>query len=730
MGPEGNPEEDLAEESASTGPVLSVVPEHVVLKAAEPPVIDGVLDDALWAQTRPITDMRQVVPVPEGPPSEATEVHLAYDADTLYIALRCFDSDPSGIRATQAQRDADLDPDDRVELLFDPFLDRRNAFWFQIGPGGSIGDALLTRNGAEFNKQWDGIWYGLSRVTAEGWEAEIAIPMRTVNFDPDSSTWGFNVRRFVRRKNEEIRWSRPQPRLRFFEATHAGTLLGLEGLRKGLGLDFRPFAVANRTYDDPDGAEGGDVDVSVDAGLDLFYSITPSLKLSLSFNTDFAETEVDSRQVNLTRFPLFFPEQRDFFLEDSGAFFFGPSRQRDAIPFFSRRIGLSDGGEVPLTAAAKLTGRADGWSFGALSVQTDDFETEDDGDVREVDGQNLSAVRVSRDVLEQSDVGLILTHGDPSGVDTRSTWGLDANLRTSRFLGDRNLRLSTYLQGTTSDAGGGADEGSAWFATLVYPNDVHEAFVDVLGVDADFDPALGFVPRRGIRRYRASYSYQPRPIGTAIRQVGFEVRPELFTDEDGRTQSAELLMRLLELQFESGDELRFDVVNMREVLDEPFEIRDGQEIEEGGYTFLRYGAVARTSEHRPLDLRLSAFAGEFWDGDRFDVGVDAAYRPGSWGTFTLNYDRNDIDLPSGEFVVHVVRARGDFQFGPFLSWSNFVQWDNQSEGLGLNSRLWWIIEPGNELFFVVNQAWEFDPGRRFTPEDSDIALKVGYTFRL
>ncbi|MFT5688568.1 MAG: hypothetical protein ACI8PQ_001409, partial [Planctomycetota bacterium] len=451
---------DLAEDTSGARPKRV---SYRVTRTEVAPEIDGVLDDAIWKQARQLGELRQVEPVAGGTASEGTEVTIAYDDYNVYLAVRCFDSDPGAILATQAKRDATLDPDDRVEFLFDPFLDRRNAFWFQVGAGGSKGDALLTRNGASFNKQWDGIWYGRSRIDELGWTMEVAIPTRTLNFDPEGSAWGFNVRRFIRRKNEEVRWASPEPRLRFFAAANAGTVEGFEGLKQGLGLDIKPFAVVERNYDDSDGTERADVDIDFDAGLDLFYSLTPNTKLSLSFNTDFAETEVDERRVNLTRFPLFFPEKRDFFLEDSGVFFFGPSRQRDAIPFFSRRIGLSSGGEVPLLAAAKLTGRSDGWSYGLLNVQTDSFSVEDDdGNEEDVSGQNLSVARVSRDILEQSDMGFVLTHGDPSGETGSGTWGVDANLRTDRFLGDRNLQLSTYVQGSESSSDDG--DGSAWFA--------------------------------------------------------------------------------------------------------------------------------------------------------------------------------------------------------------------------------------------------------------------------
>ena len=285
------------------------------------PVIDGRLDEEVWQRATPLGALRQVVPVAGAAPSEATDVLLFYDDEMLYVGLRCWDRDPAGIRATQMQRDANLDPDDRVEILVDPFLDRRNAFWFQIGAAGSRGDALVTANGANFNKQWDGIWYGRARTDSRGWFAEMALPVATLRFDPATRAWGFNLRRHIRRRNEEVRWAAATPRLRFFTVANAGTLHGVEGLRQGLGVDVRPFGVVEYRRDRVDDRQF----TRGDFGGDVLYRLTPNVKLSLSINTDFAETEVDEQRVNLTRFPLFFPEKRDFFLEDSGIFAFGTS---------------------------------------------------------------------------------------------------------------------------------------------------------------------------------------------------------------------------------------------------------------------------------------------------------------------------------------------------------------------------------------------------------------------
>ncbi|MHC4769086.1 MAG: carbohydrate binding family 9 domain-containing protein, partial [Planctomycetota bacterium] len=286
-----------------------------------PPVIDGVLDDPAWTDAPVIDQLWQVEPVEGAPPTQRTEVRIVYDDDFMYFGVRCFDDEPDRIIATQLKRDGIQEADDRIEIVIDPFFDRRNGYLFSTNPVGARLDALLEANRLVF-VNWDGIWYAESTVDEQGWSAEIAIPFKTISFSPRTSRWSFNVERTVRRNNERIRWSSPQQNKRLTSVADAGVLEGIEGITQGLGLDVKPWG--KLTYEDDD---TGDDDVDLDGGVDVFYKLTPSLTLSLTVNTDFAETEVDDRQVNLTRFPLFFPEKRDFFLQDEGLFEFGGIRR-------------------------------------------------------------------------------------------------------------------------------------------------------------------------------------------------------------------------------------------------------------------------------------------------------------------------------------------------------------------------------------------------------------------
>ncbi len=681
------------------------------------PKIDGSLQDPVWSTAADIGPLRQVVPVADGTPTEDTRIRLLYDDNAVFVALECFDREPHLIRDSQRLRDARLNPDDRVEMIFDTFLDRRSGFWFQIGAGGSRGDALVTGNGSNFNKEWDGIWYGRAQVTSKGWQAEIEIPTATLNFDPEQSSWGFNIRRFIRRRNEEARWAAPFPRIGFFSIANAGTIHGISGLHQGLGLDFVPFAVTDYVRDRTSGRRY----TQGDAGFDLFYKLTPNFKVSGTVNTDFAETEVDERRVNLTRFPLFFPEQRDFFLEDAGAFFFGPpgggGGRADVIPFFSRRIGLDDdGNEVPLSGAIKVTGRTDSFSLGLIDVQT-----ERDG---ELDDKNLFAGRFSKNLFEQSQVGVVWTRGNPTEDARNDTYGADFNYRTDTFLGDRNLRFSSYF--LVSDTEKVKRNETAYFFRLDYPNDQVDLSASWSVIEDNFEPALGFVRRAG-KIYRARAGWNPR-VGGGIRQMFFRVEPLLITNAANHLATGEVRVRPLAIEFERGDEFSVDITRRTEVLDDVFEIQDDIFIPQERYDFTRYRVGFETASARKLALEADYEFGTFFNGRRADWSVEVNYRPTPLVNFNVEYNRNAVNLPGGDFVVRIWRGRMNLQFTPEIAWSNFVQYDSVSEALGLNSRLWVIVKPGHDLFFVINQGWEYSPDR-FAPSSTQLTAKMSYTFR-
>jgi hypothetical protein len=694
-------------------------------RTATPPQIDGKLDEPAWQTAEPIGELVQVLPVQGAPPSETSDVRILFDADAIYFGMRFFDREPAGIIATTRERDRTLEADDRFKLVLDTFHDRRSAFYFVMNSAGAKSDALINDNGRDFNRPWDGIWDGAARVDELGWTAELAIPFKTLSFREGASVWGLNLERHIGRAREDARWSGPTLDTEIFAVADAGELDGLVGLRQGIGLDVVPFFVADWNRDFVD----DDADLLGEPGVDAFYKITPNLTFSLTVNTDFAEAEVDARRVNLTRFPLFFPEQRDFFLQDAGLFGFASFSNTgggaDVIPFFSRRIGLSPAGEeVPILAGAKLTGRAGAYNLGLLDVQT--------GDLDGLDGQNLAVARVTRNVGEQSTIGIIGTAGDPSSSRTGGLVGADATYRSTSFRDGKTLIASGWALASDEE---GASEDLAFGASLDYPNDLWNWGLSAKEIQADFTPSLGFVPRTDVRKYTGDIGYSPRLEG-AIRQLSFSAFSEVITDTQDELETATFFVQLLGIEWESGDRVGVSVEHDLDEISEDdfpppspgFEIHPGVFVPVGEYDFDRYGIEFVSAAERPLSLSGGVSAGEFFDGDRLGTSLELGWRSGALLTTSIEYEQQDVDLPGGEFTTQLARLRAKFSFSPELSWNTLVQWDSDSETLGIQSRLRWMPTPLQEIFLVFNETFD-EQGSSVVPLFGAFTFKISYTFR-
>jgi hypothetical protein len=683
-----------------------------------PPVIDGILDDEAWADAPSFDNFLQVNPVEGGPPSERTVVRLLFDSENIYIGIRCLDSDPGRITATQLRRDAPLNADDRVGVTIDTFLDRSNGYFFETNPIGAKRDALLSNNMTE-RVEWDGIWYSRSNIDEEGWSVEMQIPTKTVSFDPKLDAWGLNIARVIRRKNENIRWASPRRNASVTRAGDAGTVVGIQGLTQGVGLDIKPFMTL--TYD----ANKGSFDF--DPGGDLFYKLSPAVTASLTINTDFAETEVDERVINLTRFPTFFPEKRDFFLQDEGIFSFGGVR-RSPLAFFSRRIGIVDGEAKDILAGAKITGRSGGLEFGALDVQMKHDDALGD--------KNLGVLRTRYTWDDVTSVGFIGTMGDPGTPKSdNGVVGFDLDYDNFNFDGQDNRLHGTayFLQSFTGgEAAEEADgDGTAWGARLDYPNDPLDINLFVGEIEESFNPALGFVQRAGERELfgRAQYTLH---YDNWLRRIEFAVRGQAYVDlDDNRTNSASVALPQIEIEFDSGDEIDFEVSPQRERLTDPFDINDGVVIPVGAYDFTRYRASFRTSSGRPLSGNVGVEWGDFYDGHREEYEVGLEWRASAHVFLGIEYAQNEVTLPDGSFVTRLVLARINLAANPYFSWSNFIQYDNQSDSIALNSRVRWTITPGSDLFFVVNQGFIVDEDNQVSIDEdtTTITAKIAWTFR-
>ena len=477
-----------------------------------PIAVDGQLTESIWTTAPTIGALVQRQPNEGQPPSERTDVTLLRDGNQLYIGVRAYDNEPGRVIGTQMMRDAGLGSDDRIEVLLDTFGDRRSAFYFATNPAGALVDGLAFANG-QLNTEWDAIWDVKTSRTMDGWVAEFAIPFKSLSFPAGRDRWGFNIARTISRKLEDGRWSGARLQTQFLQVSEAGDITNLNGLSQGIGLDLRPFLAGRWLHLSRTGRDDWDRK----PGLDVFYNITPNLELTATVNTDFGETEVDARQINLTRFSLFFPEKRAFFLEGAGVFSFAstgpespggiPSAGADVYPFFSRRIGLLSGQEVPIDAGIKLSGTVGRTDIGVLGVRAGDIR---DGDRVIADEKTFLVGRIKRNLFQQSYVGAIITDGDPASGRAGRTVGADLRLATSRFLGGRrNFVVSAYGARSINENVSGNDW--SYGVSAHYPNDRFIAQVALREVQENFDPALGFVQRNNVRVFRAGGSYNPRP---------------------------------------------------------------------------------------------------------------------------------------------------------------------------------------------------------------------------
>ncbi len=711
-----SPDAPAAPETETDQPssdALSRRPVVSVNRLEQAPVIDGVINPDEWAGAATITDFTQVDPIEGGEPSERTIAYVAFDSDRLFVAIRAEDSDASGIRATQMKRDGDFAFDDVLSISIDPFFNSRDGYLFEMTPPGAKRDALLENN-RNRRFDWDGIWRGRTSMDAGGWSAEFSIPYKTIGFNPNSDRWGLNIERRIRRKQETIRWAGPQRTRGLASVSSAGIIEGLEDLEKGIGLDIKPFITFK--YADRDG-DRPDTDFEVEGGVDLFYKITPDLTFAVTVNTDFAETEVDERRVNLTRFSLFFPEKRDFFLQDAGLFEFGGIR-RNPLPYFSRRIGIGpDGKPIDIIAGLKLTGRIGDLNVGLLNVQLDEGP---DG----LDAKNVTVGRFSYNVLEESQIGIITTIGDPQTNGDNFLIGTDFNYRNSTDFGDDVLTANAFFMHTETSGVSGPQ--NAFGGRVRMASDNVEWFAAFTQIDDTFNPALGFSNRRGIREYIANARKRWRPTGW-IDRVDIRGSTDFITDTAGNLETYELEARF-EMENRAGDEMSLEVTNNFEDLDEDFEIQPGVVIPDDDYTFTRGRFAAFSSSSRPLRVGGSVEFGEFFDGDRLDLVGEFEWRPNRFFAIDAEYEENHVDLPDGDFVVRIARSGVDINFTPFVSWDSTIQWDNISELLGINSRVKWIIDPGQEVFFVVNQGFTTE-GSEFESLATEVTLKVGLTIR-
>ncbi len=689
------------------------------LFCADPIKLDGALNEPIWQKAEHISNFTQRELNEGEPVTERTEVAILYDQKYLYIGVWCFDSEPDKLIAKRMKRDFDYDTEDNFEIILDTYHDRRNGYLFITNPNGARFDALVQDNGDQFNESWDGVWNVKTRVTDEGWFAEFKIPFSTLKFSTaEEQVWGINFERNIRRKREQVLWQGWSRDSELEQVARAGTLVGIKGISSVRLVELKPYGIAGLEH-----IAGEDNSRVLNFGGDLNYLITPTLKLNITANTDFAQVESDRLQVNLTRFSLYYPEKREFFLEGRNYFRF--SLGHSIQPFYSRRIGLApDRSKIPILGGVRLLGKVGKNTIGGMSIQTAQKDS--------IPTTNYTVVSWKRDIFEQSSIGLIGVNKLQSGRQN-AVYGADFRYATSHFLGDKNFAIGgAFAQSYTSDRSN--KTGVAHRIFLDFPND----FIDFSSiwdrVEAGFNPETGYL-RRDEGNYQMimmDLRVKPRPrFLPFIQKLVFKPFDfnYYFDDQTHQLQTLWSEFRPLGFTTKSGEFFEGNIQRRAERLTEPFEIHEGIVIPKGEYWFTRYELQFATFEGRPLRGFLFYQWGDYYNGKRTEWFLRSTYQMNKHVSVSADFTQNLIDLPAGSFTVNEFGGRLDFALNPDLFGSLFGQWNNEEKIVLLNFRINWIPTPGTNFYFVIDQGLDTS-GKHWKGTNTTILTKLIWRFEL
>ena len=676
---------------------------------AEPIVLDGKLDDPAYSTVKPVTGFTEQEPDEGEPASEETEAWLFFDDRNFYVGVRCWDSHPERMIANEMRRDhMNILRNENVTLVLDTYYDRRNGFQFQVNLLGALRDVSVGDEGQSNNNDWNTVWDAKTSKFDQGWTVEIAIPFNSLRFKAvGAQVWSLNVRRMVIWKNETS-FLAPIAAAHnvsgVYRFSDAATLVGVEVPGSNRNLELKPYAISslttNQKADEPFAN-----DPDADFGFDVKYGLTSALIGDFTYNTDFAQVEEDQQQINLTRFNLLFPEKRDFFLEGQSIFAFGGASARGGggltpIMFFSRRIGLTEEGEDPIRVGGRLTGRAGKYRIGALNIQTRGVE-----DNPLIPATNFSVLRLRRDFLRRSDIGVIATYRDTSPTEdagSNSVFGFDGN-----FAFFEALQLNTYyaVSRTPLEEGGTTeDDNSSYTGKLDYGGDRYGLILEHLYVGEQFQPELGFLGREAFRRNYAQGRFSPRPRSIeAIRRFVWQADFDHITDPGGRLET-ETIGALFRIEFENADRAQIDYTNYFEFLPEEFEIYDGVILPIGDYRYQDVRFSYTLGQQRAVPSTISYRTGSFYSGDRQEASFNGRVEISPKLSVEPRLSLNWVDLPEGSFDTRLGGVRVTYTFHPRMYVSSFIQYNSRSDSMSSSVRFRWEYQPGSDLFVVYSEG--------------------------
>jgi hypothetical protein len=694
--------------AGQTFPADSAKPAYRAVRVETPPVIDGDLSDAVWQQAVLLTELHQAVPEEGGTPSEKTDVRVVYDDSALYVAFYAYEANPGRSTRTMMRYrwDTIWQLDDVVRFSLDTFHDHRRGYAFSFNAFGTKQDSQLD-NGLWLS-DWDEVWDVRTRLQDDGWSAEVRIPFRILRFPEGTQpqVWGLQIHRLIQRGNETIQWAPEPPNFGLSRLEYAGHLEGISGIRPARNVQIIPYVAAGANE-----FQGRDRDNTFDIGADAKLALGPAAALDLTYNTNFAQVEVDDQQINLTRFPLFFPEKREFFLE--GAQLFNVGLGQDVQMFFSRRIGLAAGEPVPILGGARLTGKVGRFDVGVLTTQTKRHLA--------MPTANQSAGRVRWNVGSRSYIGGILTSVS-SDLRTSGTFAADGRFWLSRY-----LRIDGFV-GTLSDRGR-SGRPVTFSTAAAYDQDRWGATLRTLRIDDDFNPALGFVRRRDIDRHDASLRRGWRLNRAWARKIDVAGDVTYLSDLQGRLDSRERNFWIRN-ELPSGDLFRFALESNLDRLDpadNPFVInpRQGIVIPPGDYTFNRWVLSYAGFEGRPYTVNLEVHGGDFYSGERSGLTFSGTWRTSPHLVLSGDYQRNDIRLAQGSFTTHLSRGRVSIPLTARAVVDAFVQWNGLTRDLNTQVRLH-LIYGRDSNFYIVYTDYEADEAGRLVRQSRALQTKLAY----
>ena len=697
----------------------------------EPLVIDGFLEDEIYRSTKPIDRFIQQVPNEGEPATDKTEVWIFFDETNLYFSARFWDEEPNKILANELRRDSfGIYLNDNFAVAIDTFNDGRNGFLFQTNAIGGMGDGYMTDERVH-DRDFNTVWRSRSQKFDSGWTVEMAIPFKSLRFKTNENpVWGINFRRINQKKNEHAFITEIPASLGgrgIYKMSSAASLVGLSLPSASKHLEFKPYALTTMTTNleaEPPFSNKKEGNF----GFDMKYGVTRGLTLDLTYNTDFAQVEADEQQVNLTRFSLFFPEKRDFFLEGSGIFSFGDAgraggRGRSSsfrppsntpLLFFSRRIGLDDGKNIPLVAGGRLSGRAGNYSIGALATRTSDPELAKGN-------TDFTVLRLKRNIFRRSNIGILATHRKPSDstLGINHVLGVDMNL--SFF---QDLRINGYYAFTRTN-NISSSENESYNAKFDYAGDKYGVQVNHLTVEKDFNPEIGFLRRNDFRRNFAELRYSPRPKRIkAIRKIRLETSFEHITNNRGKLETRQIELSHA-IEFESGNRWNISYHDNFEYLDKDFEIADGIIIPPGDYSFSNMTTTYWIGGGSSIFGSINFLRGDFFSGDRTQVSYNGRWAISPNFSMEPNLALNFVDLPEGSFVARLIGTRATFMASPRMFASVLTQYNSSNDSLNANVRVRWEYSPGSDLFVVYSEGRLVEHGNSFSViNNKSLAIKL------